>query len=277
MTVGGELLTFCSGWACGITDRGVVRSRNEDNYVIDEDLGLLVVADGMGGHAGGDVASAEALDALRVHLRAAVMPPPATTAVDEEDDENKDSDRTHPDSALPALSTLYQAIETVNQHVFVINQHKGYQADGGMGTTLVGLWCLSDQGPLLAFHVGDSRLYRLRGGHLTQLTRDHSLYQAALDAGAVDNLPKRNILLQAIGPSAEIRPEVQSLDIQPGDRYLLCSDGVHGPLELHDIEEALRSSLVEGPNAACHALLRLAFSRGSTDNATVVLAGLDGP
>ncbi len=172
---------------------------------------------------------------------------------------------------------LYQAIEQVNQDVFALNREHGFQNGGGMGTTLVGLWCLSAYGPLIGFHVGDSRLYRLRGQRLTLLTRDHSLYQAALDAGALENLPKRNILLQAIGPHSEVAPDVQPLDVAPGDLFMLCSDGVHGALELHEIEEGLLQHLPEGPAAACEALLQLAFNHGSTDNATVVLLGWESP
>ena len=125
------------------------------------------------------------------------------------------------------------------------------------------------------FHVGDSRLYRLRDGALTQLTRDHSFYQAALDAGAVDSLPKRNVLLQAIGPNPSVVPEVQPLEIHPGDTYVLCSDGIHGVLDDHSIAAALQEHLGEGPESACRALLHLAFANGSRDNATVVLARLN--
>ena len=96
-----------------------------------------------------------------------------------------------------------------------------------MGTTLTGLWQFQKNGPLLVFHVGDSRLYRYRAGEFHQLTRDQTLYQQALEEGLTDNLPPRNMLLQAMGPYETVKPEVKPQPVQAGDLYMLCTDGLH--------------------------------------------------
>ena len=208
--------------AYGATDTGTVRTSNEDNFLIDADLGLAMVADGMGGHAAGEVASAGVLNALRDYL---------TEHGDLSaggDMMAADPDATWSDPAMRGVGIVHDAIEFANRSLYQRNKDNDCDDGGGMGTTLTGIWRAPGQAPLILFHVGDSRLYRLRGGQLEQLTRDQTMYQQAVDAGLFDNLPPRNMLLQAMGPSPAVAPEVRSQVVQPGDLLMLCSDGLHG-------------------------------------------------
>jgi protein phosphatase len=144
-----------------------------------------------------------------------------------------------------------------------------------MGTTLTGMWRPSASGPAIIFQVGDSRLYRYRAGELTQLTHDQSLYQQAIDNGITDNLPKRSLLLQAIGPAVDIKPDVKSHAIETGDLYMLCSDGLHNSVAHADIQDVLSTAAADGLESACRRLIALAKADGAPDNVTVILANLD--
>jgi protein phosphatase len=257
------------GWACGLSDTGVVRLANEDNFLIDQETGLLIVADGMGGHANGARASAEAIDAVQQYLRSA-SEESVTGAAGRLGD--ADPDATWPNATMPAVATLFHAIEAANQRVFGANIAQGFEEGTGMGTTLVGIWHSAASNVLLGFHVGDSRLYRLRAGSLAQLTRDHSLYQQAIDAGVTANLPRRNVLIRAIGPFAEVTPDVRKLSAEPGDLFMLCSDGVHGVVPDASIAAVLQQAVNGELAPACAALLQLAIDHGSNDNATVIIS-----
>jgi protein phosphatase len=263
---------WSDGHAFGLSDKGVVRRANEDNFLIDEALGLLVVADGMGGHADGALASAQAIEALREHLvGSANIIPGVGTAVSP----HLDPDETWPSATMPALSTMFDAIDAANRRVYGLNAERGVEPGTGMGTTLVGLWHNPATGNVLCFHVGDSRLYRWRRGVLEQITHDHSAWQAAVDAGEVDNLPPRNMLMRAIGPHAQVTPDVRLLPTQGGDVFLLCSDGVHGVVPEQVIGDVMAQSSLGELDACCAALLQLAVDHGSADNATVILARRD--
>ena len=124
---------------------------------------------------------------------------------------------------------------------------------------------------MVFFHVGDSRLYRQRGGLLEQLTRDQTLYQQALEAGMVENLPARNLLLQAVGPSPRVTPEVRSLQVTAGDVLMLCSDGLHGSVPHGEIETQLTIVTADTLEPACARLIGLAKEYGGRDNITVML------
>lgn len=251
--------------AYGATDVGPVRSSNEDNFLLDEALGLAMVADGMGGHAAGEVASSGVLMALRdfVHEHASASTRADFLAVD--------PDATWSDPSMRAVALLHDAIESANRSLYSANQRNGCADGGGMGTTLTGFWRPSAQAALVFFHVGDSRLYRARNGVMEQLTRDQTLYQQALDAGVFENLPPRNLLLQAMGPSAAVTPEVRSCVVQPGDVLMLCSDGLHGSVPHGEIEMAL-GDLAPGKLAhACAKLIARAIECGGRDNITVLI------
>lgn len=262
------------GVALGMTDVGTVRSSNEDNFLIDEKLGLIALADGMGGHEAGEVASADALNAVASFIRAATSDDGDATVPSfhrsEFDPHQTDPDATWTDAAMRAMITLHDAVEFANERMYQTNV-ANERDEGGMGTTLTGLWQAMPDGPLFVFHVGDSRLYRMRHGQLTQLTRDQTLYQQAIEAGAVVHLPPRNLLLQALGPAPELKPDLLTQAVSPGDLYMLCSDGLYGASEETSIAAVLASAHADNLDAACSTLINMAKQDGSRDNITVVL------
>ena len=262
------------GPAFGMTDTGTARPPNEDNFLIDPGLGLIAVADGMGGHEGGEVASRDALVALAHYLRAcqaddggASMPrfKPSRYAP------ANDAKAAWNDATLAAMTTVHQAVEFANQRMYQTNVDNQRGSGRGMGTTLTGMWQPAAGGPACVFHVGDTRLYRLRQGRLDQLTRDQTLYQDAHDAGARHNLPSRNLLMQALGPACGVMPQLQTHQVAPGDLFMLCSDGLHGVLAHEHIAGALEQASTGDLGATCARLIEMAKRDGSRDNITVVL------
>jgi protein phosphatase len=261
--------------AGGATDIGTVRSSNQDNFLVDRALGLVAVADGMGGHEGGELASADALAALAHYLRdAALQAEDATVpniAAEASDPAPADPDATWTGATMRAMATLHGAVDYANGQVYQANLARRRGDGGGMGTTLTGIWQGTPGGPLFAFHVGDSRLYRFRNGQLVQLTRDQTMYQQALDAGFERDLPPRNLLLQALGPGPDIEPEFHTLAAAPGDLYILCSDGLHGVCSDERIAGVLARATPEDLAGRCAELVELAKAEGSRDNITVVM------
>ena len=257
------------GIACGMTDTGLVRSSNEDNFLIVPALGLVAIADGMGGHEGGEEASANALEALAEFLGGASPAPDFHPSAF--DPTLADPDATWTDATMGAMIALHDAVEYANSRLYRTNLENRRGDGAGMGTTMTGLWQPSPDSPLFIFHVGDTRLYRLRGGRLQQLTRDQTMYQLAVDTGEVDNLPGRNLLLQALGPSPDILPELQTQALAQGDRYLLCSDGLHGASSDMDISHILSATTSENIEECCARLIELAKRDASRDNITVVV------
>ena len=251
------------GVALGATYIGPVRSSNEDNFLIDAELGLAMVADGMGGHQAGEVASAGALMALRDYLH---RHGGQGTAFD-----STDADATWSDLDMRAVALLHDAIDAANHALYTRNLERNCADGGGMGTTLCGYWYPPGAVALVLFNVGDSRLYLQRGGRLEQLTRDQTLYQQALDSGMLDNLPARNLLLQAVGPSQRVTPEVRSQLVRPGDVLMLCSDGLHGAVPHGEIEQVLAGASAATLDADCARLIALATRYGGRDNVTVLL------
>lgn len=270
---------LAAGTAFGMTDTGTVRPSNEDNFLIDAGLGLVAVADGMGGHESGEIASAEALTSLAHYLRAATDPDSGALAPNFRaspfDPESTDPDAIWGEETLASMVTLHEAVEFVNQRMYQTNLAARRGDGGGMGTTLTGVWQAEPGAPLLVFHVGDSRLYLYRAGELTQLTRDHTMYQDAVDAGATENLPPRNLLLQAIGPSGDVLPELHIQAVQPGDLYLLCSDGLYGATADERIAAVLADARPGQLGDCCKELIATALHDGSRDNVTVVLFHCD--
>lgn len=261
------------GIAFGMTDIGNVRPSNEDNFYIDRELGLLAVADGMGGHEAGEVASADALTSLAHFIRASAARDGNRTLADFTPSAY-DLAEAHPftqwtHSTGAAMTTLHQAIEFANQRMYRTNVDNRRGEGGGMGTTLTGIWQPVPDGPQFVFHIGDTRLYRFRKGRLAQLTRDQTMYQKAVEAGVMYNLPGRNLLLQALGPASGVRPELQMQSAEPGDLYLLCSDGLHGACTDEQIGALLGACT--DLETTCAALIDAAKHNRSRDNITVVL------
>lgn len=220
------------------TDVGRVRKVNEDSYLASPPL--YAVADGMGGHGAGDIASALAIDVLTPYAR------------------------------LPlSVSVVLAALDEANEAII-----RGDQGPG-MGTTIAGLALLdpAEGSQLMVFNVGDSRVYRLAEGRLDQVTVDHSEVQELVRLGAITREqarthPRRNIITRALGGAHDVRPDHWLLPPVTGDRYLVCSDGLNGELP----DSALRELLMSGsPQQAAEALVAAANEAGGHDNTTAVV------
>jgi len=220
------------------TDTGLVRTNNEDSYFTDPENQLAIVADGMGGHAAGEVASKITVDTISGCLKPQASLWPFGRAQRER-------------------TRLFDAIRLANRRV-----RETAAADGalaGMGTTVVVLWIRGRRAHVA--HVGDSRIYRYRRGGLVQLTRDHSWPS---EDGAM-----RNVLTRAIGAEDSVEIDHQLVDVAPGDIFLLCSDGLTRPVADETIVSTLRESA--GGEQASARLIDLAKQKGAPDNVTVVL------
>ena len=238
------------------TDPGMVRSNNEDSVFAKPELGLAILADGMGGGNAGEVASGMATTLLAEDLKHALggRPPGALAGGESR-----------------AVGILRDKIAVANDSIFHAAEHQPQYA--GMGTTLV--VSLFYDHRLVAAHIGDSRLYRLRAGELTQLTRDHSFLQLQLDAGVITpeearHSKQKNIVTRALGIEAKVEAEIHEHQVQPGDIYLLCSDGLHDMVEGKDITAILQSP---GGNleSAARRLIQMANDNGGKDNVSVIL------
>ena len=236
-----------------VSDRGRVRAHNEDCVAVRPAAGLALLADGMGGHNAGEVASAMAVELIG---EAIVALPLAELALSPE----------------RARELIGREVARANAEIHAAGASR--REYGGMGTTLVvALW----HGEWLsAGHVGDSRLYRLRGGALTQLTRDHTLVQAYVDAGTLSRerartSAARNILTRALGTEPDVEVDLETFEVAPGDLYLLCSDGLTEMVPDRDIERVLGDIEANLDDAAAELVSR-ANANGGVDNVSVVLA-----
>jgi protein phosphatase len=221
------------------TDVGQVRDHNEDGYLVDDDLGLIAVADGMGGHRGGEVASAAALEALRV--------------------------------AFVAGAPVDEAVLVANDAV-----HEQSVADPnlrGMGTTLTA-GAFDDEGHVVLGHVGDSRAYLGRDGALERITTDHSLVEELIQAGELtpeeaERDPRRSMITRALGLEPGVVVDVIELDLSDGDRLRLCSDGL--TTMLGEDEIAMHLADESDPATAAIRLVDAANAAGGVDNITVIV------
>ncbi|WP_029006773.1 PP2C family protein-serine/threonine phosphatase [Azospirillum halopraeferens] len=240
--------------SAGRTDVGRTRSRNEDCFGLRPEIGLALVCDGMGGHAGGDVASRTTVDAITEFVEEFAAQARPLSAVDD------------------AVAIIRSAVDLANRRLLALNRDRGFPVGRGMGTTLVGLWHMAGLDKAVVFHAGDSRLYRLRGSDLRQVTRDHSLYQVWLDSGARGPAPQRNIIIRALGTAPDTEADVAVLDLRMGDVLLLCTDGLTGMVPDSVIADVLSAAGGTDPAAACSRLVDLANDAGGHDNVTVVLS-----
>lgn len=245
--------------AAGLTDVGLQREHNEDSFAVVPHHDLFVVADGMGGHQAGDVASQLATKALVEFFDLVVS-----------------EDVTWPFSFDPTLSEeenrLMTGVRLGNQQI--VDLGKSSAEHQGMGTTVVAALFSPRRGRVYIAHVGDSRAYRIRGGELEQITRDHSLvndYLAAMPDMSDDQrseLPK-NVITRALGMQEQVQVDLGVFDAEPNDLYLLCSDGLSGMLEDDELFDLAQSS--DDPGEACRKLVNAANEHGGEDNTTVVL------
>lgn len=236
------------------------RRNNEDAYAAHPELGLLAVADGMGGYEGGEVASRIVVDSLVELFSRHIV----------------DADATWPHAPRPPKETLLDLVEVGLRHAHesVMARREGPLARMG-STAVVVAFCGSR---LVVGHVGDSRVYRLRGGRLQQLTQDHSVVEEARRAGvggdSMDVAGFRHMLTRAVGMPGDLGADVRTETIEVGDVLLLCSDGVWEPQSEAQIVDALRQPRTED---AVHALVAAAYDEGGTDNMTaLVMAVGDG-
>jgi serine/threonine protein phosphatase PrpC len=227
------------------TDVGRVRATNEDRFVAHPPL--FLVADGMGGQNAGEVAAAITADLLE-----------AAAA----------------DGTIRTVADLAEALRRAN--AAVRRRAAGDRALEGMGTTCTAMLVAGSR--LMVAHVGDSRAYLLRGGGLRQLTIDHTLMQRLVDEGRLRPVdiathPQRSVVIRAIGGAADVAADELVIELEPGDRLLLCSDGLTGPLAVGEIEDALAGT--PDPQAAAERLVELANAAGGADNVTALVVDPD--
>lgn len=247
-----------------LTDPGMVRSNNEDSIGQDVERGLVVLADGMGGYNAGEVASGIAVSMITAEMKEALA----------RIEPYKIDEKT---GQPMAASLLAERARRANASIYQAAQSQPQYA--GMGTTLVvGLFY---DNRLTVAHIGDSRMYRLRGEVLDQITRDHSLLQEQIDAGMISKEEARfsqnkNLVTRAVGIDPEVEPEVKTYDVSPGDVYLLCSDGLNDMVEDEEIRLALVTLKSNLPLAAAQ-LVQLANDNGGRDNVSVILVKVKSP
>jgi len=237
----------------GLTDVGRVRKVNEDAFLIDENAQLFAIADGMGGHGSGDIASQLALETLQNCIAAESV----SKALSSEHITDQQ-----------ALALVFQAIAGVNQRIFQENEKQGCTDGTGMGTTLVGMCKFGNAQRAISFNTGDSRLYEYRDNRLRQLTKDHTMYRDWEEAGKVGPAPPRNIILRAVGLFADVDIDLEVLSLDADTSYLLCSDGLSGMVS----DEEISSLFSNRDDAASinETLVKCANEHGGTDNISVV-------
>lgn len=246
-----------------LTDVGLLRELNEDCVASDETYGVVVLADGMGGYKAGEVASemavlsitAEIVEALDYHLQ----------------DEHIAFSTGYFGEMQAQAQVLLNAVNNANKRIFEVSQSD--PECEGMGTTLV-LGIFADN-QLLAGHIGDSRLYRLRNQKLTQLTEDHSLLQEQINAGLITAeqakfSANKNLVTRALGVEPYVDISLQAHDVEVGDIYLLCSDGLSDMVDDENIA-AILNAPTDSLGIAAQALVQLANENGGLDNISVIL------
>lgn len=246
----------------GSTHVGMKRSANEDSFFLLAEENLYVVADGMGGHASGEVASQLAVETVANFF--------IDTSRDREITWPYKEDR----SFAYDQNRLVTAIKLANRRVFEVAQNDARYR--GMGTTMVTFLCGST-GAYIG-HVGDSRVYRIRNKQIEQLTEDHSLLNDYLKVHKltqeeIDNFPHKNVIVRALGMKDGVTVDMGEVEPLPGDTYILCSDGLSGMI---DDQAILRAVLAAGADleAGCQRLIEEANTAGGQDNVTAVLVQL---
>jgi len=261
----------------GATHVGRRRPGNEDAFGVDEDLGIVVVADGMGGHPAGDVASQLAVEAFlglwrsaETEAREGPNPPGLPSPPDGDVASEEPVER----SGNSWGEWMARAVLRANDEIFAAAERDPTRR--GMGTTLTGLRMRPGGGRWILGHVGDSRAYLRRDGVLRPLTRDHTRIQPAVDAGRLSREAARvhpfgNVLTRALGIEGTIEPQVEEGEARPGDLFLLCSDGLLAPLSEAELEAKLEEVRGQALDRIAEALIGEANRRGGPDNITVAL------
>lgn len=245
------------------THPGMVRSHNEDSVACEPAYGLVVLADGMGGYNAGEVASGIAVSVV-------------VTEVSHGLQDASPIDRDEASGEELGVMLLRDNIQKANASIFYAAESQPQYS--GMGTTIVSGLFYDNR--VATGHVGDSRMYRLRGDVLETITRDHSLLQEQIDGGIISvedaRLSKnKNLVTRAVGIDAEVVPEIHVHDVMVGDVYLLCSDGLNDMVEDDDIQSTLYAMQSNLPLAASQ-LIQMANDNGGRDNVSVILVKVRG-
>jgi PPM family protein phosphatase len=245
------------------THPGMVRSHNEDSVACDPACGLVVLADGMGGYNAGEVASGIAVSVVVTEISHSLQ---NASPVERGERDREDL----------GVSLLRSNIQKANASIFHAAQSQPQYA--GMGTTIVSGLFYDNR--VAVGHVGDSRMYRLRGEVLETITRDHSLLQEQIDSGMISvedaRLSKnKNLVTRAVGIEADLEPEIHVHDVMAGDIYLLCSDGLNDMVEDDDIQSTIYALQSNLPLAADQ-LIQMANDNGGRDNVSVILVKIKG-
>jgi len=246
----------------GETDVGRKRTHNEDNLYLPDDERFAIVADGMGGHASGEVASKIAVDSVVDFFKATADEVPMTWPF-KVDRANRQE-----------INRLVVGIKLANLKVFEAAQRDDTMH--GMGTTLVSLFFLDDCA--IVGHVGDSRCYRIRDQEIAQITEDHSLLNdylkmKRLTPGEASNFAQKNVIVRALGMKESVQVDIMTETPRLGDIYLLCTDGLSGMLDDETIREIAHNE--SDLDKACEKLIAAANANGGVDNITVVLARIE--
>jgi serine/threonine protein phosphatase PrpC len=244
----------------GLTDLGRKRRSNEDAFFMDDRLGLYVVADGMGGHAAGEVASREAVDTVYGMVKRGIGQ--LTELVDPVSEQDSRAACRLMESAVQAATYFVYSIAEIDRD------------KSGMGTTISALLVLGTYA--ITAQVGDSRVYLVRDGAVEQLTEDHTLIAWQLKQGLItpqeaERSPHKNVITRAVGNREYVQVDTKRVPLAGGTRFLLCSDGLHGYLQTDDIP----GIVALGGQEAVRRFVELANERGGKDNITAVLVELD--
>jgi PPM family protein phosphatase len=248
--------------AAGKTDVGLQRDHNEDSYLLMPEYGLFVVADGMGGHRAGDVASRLAIEAITEYFRSIG----SDTTWPMQFDARLSEDENH----------MLASVRLANRKI--LERSARSREFHGMGTTVVGALFNPEQQRMIIAHVGDSRAYRIRDGFITQMTRDHSLFNDYLMAmpdlseEQRSELP-RNVITRALGMQEDVTIDIQPDEVKEGDVYVLCSDGLSGMVEDDDIVAIVGSN--DEMVSMCLRLVSRANENGGEDNVTAVVVRVE--
>jgi serine/threonine protein phosphatase PrpC len=242
--------------ASGRTETGP-RAMNQDWVEWDLEIGLFLVADGMGGHNAGEVASRLAAEAIRQFIR----------------ETRDEADQTWPFPYEPGISRdtnrLLTAVRLANRRVY--DGGCTNSAMEGMGTTIVAILARGDRAVLVG--VGDSRIYRFRDNELEQMTSDDTWLSAVVgvadDDRALSNHPLKHVLTSVVGTREDLHPEAREEQLQPGDRFVLCTDGIHGRLDAAALADVMRRG--GSPEQLANALVEQALTRRTSDNATALV------
>lgn len=244
-------------YGVGASHQGLVRPTNQDAFLIENELQLWAVADGMGGHPGGDVASRLVIDSIAAQARQKAIHLQGRT-----------------EQAEPVLREMIESA-----HHAILDHSRRHLKLAGMGTTLTLLHISSQPFPVATIiNEGDSRAYLLRNSALTQLTRDHSIVEEYVEQGLLSveqalHHPQRHMLSRAVGLGPRSDADIRTHHLEPNDLLMLCTDGLTKMVEDAHIESTMNAS-PHDPAAACRALLMATLDAGGIDNITVVVLSL---